>query len=335
MLEIENLTKTYTVRNRRLLDTKKFVKPLDNLSVSIPLNKCTGIVGESGSGKTTLARVLTGIINPDTGDFSYNSFRLSEMGAKEWKDYRRKVQMVFQDPYSSLNPRLNVQQILQEPLKIHRKTLQIDKQEMEERVGNILEEVGLKRSDAEKYPHEFSGGQRQRIGIARALILQPELLILDEAVSALDVSIQAQILNLLKNLQETHKLTFLFIAHDLSVVGYLSDYIAVMYKGQIVEYNLQKEIFANPKHPYTKLLLDSVPGKGGDRTKGVSSTDETDISEEIPENTCAFLPRCGVSGEKCSENPPPLTTDREGFYRCYYPLQQGKIEEKTGKGADD
>lgn len=236
MIEVRNLTKIYA------LGKKKVLKAVDDVSLIIERGETLGLVGESGSGKSTLGRLLLGLISPSSGEIFYQSQRIKGL-------LPRKMQMIFQDPYSSLNPRMSVGAILEEPTKIHR---------LPSRVDELLDLVGLPRTAKYRYPHEFSGGQRQRVGIARAIALNPEFLICDEPISALDVSIQAQIVNLLQRLQKELGLTILFIAHDLAMVRYLSNRVAVMHQGKLVEVGETDELFAHPRHPYTQILLSSI-----------------------------------------------------------------------------
>ena len=235
----------------------KTINALDNISIEIEAGKTMAIVGESGSGKSTLAKALIRLINIDSGDIFFKNKKISDLSSKEMKVFRKDIQMIFQDPYASLNPRFKVKDILEEPLIINRIG---NKLERSKKINSMIEKVGLTNEDLEKYPHQFSGGQRQRIGIARALILEPKIIICDEPVSALDVSIQAQILNLLKKLQKEFSLTLLFITHDLRVVRQISDSIYVMRSGKLMEEGKTDIIFQNPKHEYTKMLLNSIPG---------------------------------------------------------------------------
>jgi len=252
-----NLTKRYFQTRGFFSRVKKTINALDNISIEVEAGKTMAIVGESGSGKSTLAKSLIRLINIDSGDIFFKNKKISDLNSKEMKIYRKDIQMIFQDPYASLNPRFKVKDILEEPLTINKIG---NKLERSKKINSMIEKVGLTTEDLEKYPHQFSGGQRQRIGIARALILQPKIVICDEPVSALDVSIQAQILNLLKILQKEFSLTLLFITHDLRVVRQISDSIYVMRSGKLMEQGKTDIIFRNPKHEYTKMLLNSIPG---------------------------------------------------------------------------
>ena len=257
IFNISNLKKYYPVTRGLLKKTVGFVNAVDDISFQVDKGETLGIVGESGSGKTTLARLMAKLIDPTSGKIEFHGNNIFNLGNKDLLDFRRRVQIVFQDPYSSLNPRLKIASTLSEGLIIHK--LVKNRKEKINRIAELLETVGLNPDHMHRYPHEFSGGQRQRIGIARALSVNPEVLILDEPVSSLDVSVQAQILNLLADLQEKFSLTYLFIAHDLRVVEHISNRIIVMYKGKIVEMSTKDEIYKNPQHEYTKLLLNSIP----------------------------------------------------------------------------
>ena len=257
IFNISNLKKYYPVTRGLLKKTVGFVNAVDDISFQVNKGETLGIVGESGSGKTTLARLMAKLIDPTSGKIEFHGNNIFNLGNKDLLDFRRRVQIVFQDPYSSLNPRLKIASTLSEGLIIHK--LVKNRKEKINRIAELLETVGLNPDHMHRYPHEFSGGQRQRIGIARALSVNPEVLILDEPVSSLDVSVQAQILNLLADLQEKFSLTYLFIAHDLRVVEHISNRIIVMYKGKIVEMSTKDEIYKNPQHEYTKLLLNSIP----------------------------------------------------------------------------
>src|SRR5436190_14998141 len=268
ILIVENLVKHYPIRKGVVPKTVSYVRAVDGVSFSIPRGKTLSLVGESGCGKTTTGRTVLRLIEPTSGRVIFNGRDVFSLGDRDMRKLRREIQIIFQDPYGSLNPRMTVGAMLEEPILVHGIGLEQEAQasgftssrrQARERVAELLNLVGLAPEHANRYPHEFSGGQRQRIGIARALALQPKLIVCDEAVSALDVSIQAQILNLLRELQEQFELTYLFIAHDLAVVKHISDRIAVMYLGEIVEEAATDDIFARPLHPYTQALLSSIP----------------------------------------------------------------------------
>ncbi|APS98543.1 dipeptide/oligopeptide/nickel ABC transporter ATP-binding protein [Borreliella mayonii] len=262
ILKVENLMQTFTTGEDFLFwKNKQKVNAVNNISFEVEKNKTLGLVGESGCGKSTTLRSIMQLYTPTSGGIYFNGKNITKLSKKELLKTKKDMQMVFQDPHTSLDPRMTIKEIIAEPLEIYNenKILPKTKQEIEQRVNELTDIVGLHKSMLTRYPHEFSGGQRQRIGIARALALNPKLLLLDEAVSALDVSIRAQILNLLKNLQKEFNLSYLFISHDLAVVKYMSDKIAVMYLGVILELAPRETLFSNPIHPYTKMLIASIP----------------------------------------------------------------------------
>lgn len=292
LLETNNLKVHFPMKN----DKKVVIKAVDGVSFRIPEGKTFGLVGESGCGKSTTARAIIRLYQPTSGEITFGEKNIANLKGKELKEYRRNVQMVFQDPYASLNPRMTVNQTIMDPMKIYKTGTQ---EEMQKRVYELLELVGLDQRFAKRFPHEFSGGQRQRIGIARALALNPKLVILDEPVSALDVSVQSQILNLLKDLQNELKLTYLFISHNLSVVDYMCENIAVMYLGRVVEQASREELFKNPKHPYTQALLSAIPSIDHQLT-GEEKYLTGDIpSPANPPSGCTFHTRCPYACEKC------------------------------------
>ena len=302
MLEVINLKKHFPVKGSR----SKVVHAVEDISFQISRGKTFGLVGESGCGKSTVARTVIRIYEPTAGKIILDSTDISCLREKALKPIRRRIQMIFQDPYASLNARMKVRDIVTEPLAAH--SVCGSAREMDEMALSILGRVGLGKQHMNRYPHEFSGGQRQRIGIARALILNPDILICDEPISALDVSIQAQVVNLLKTIQEEKNLTYLFIAHDLAMVRYVSDYIGVMYLGRIVEICESVEIYKKPLHPYTIGLLDSVPlpnpvKKGFEKEASI----EGDIPSPItPPPGCAFHTRCKHAKPDCKEAVPAL-----------------------------
>ena len=256
LLTVHELHKSFPLQGGFFASTKEKCLAVQDVSLSLYEGETLGIVGESGCGKTTLARMIAHIEKPTAGEIRYKGQNIFKFNKKQLKAYRRKAQFIFQDPYASLNPRLTAGEIIAEPFIIHRRNLA---QDIDTNLESIMKMVGLSRDQQRRYPHEFSGGQRQRIGIARAIALRPEIIIADEPVSALDVSVQAQILNLLKDLQDKFNLTYIFISHDMGVIRFISDRIAVMYRGRIVEMASNQQLFENPQHPYTRTLLDAVP----------------------------------------------------------------------------
>ena len=300
ILEVKNLTKYFKAGG------KQVVHAVDNVSFSLEKGKTLGLVGESGCGKSSCARTVIRLYDPTSGQIILDGQDITHMRQKELQPIRKKMQMIFQDPYASLNARMTVRDIIAEPLIAHH--IIRKKAEADEYVFPMLERMGLSKEHANRYAHEFSGGQRQRVGIARALILQPELVICDEPISALDVSIQAQVINLLKDYQEEKGLSYLFIAHDLSMVRYVSDDIGVMYLGQLVETSTSEELYSHPLHPYTKGLMDSVPVADPKlaRQKEKSSI-EGDIPSPInPPSGCRFHTRCPYATEACSAQMPDM-----------------------------
>jgi oligopeptide/dipeptide ABC transporter ATP-binding protein len=285
------------------------LKAVDGVTLEIGAGETLGLVGESGSGKSTLGRLILRLIEPTSGQVFFDGHDLATLSRKQLRQLRRRMQLVFQDPYSSLNPRMKVRAIVAEGIEIHRLARGRQK---EERIRELLAMVGLTPDALDRYPHEFSGGQRQRIGIARALAVNPSFVVLDEPVSALDVSVQAQIINLLQDLQEQLKLTYLFIAHDLRVVKHISQRVAIMYLGKIVEMASVDELYSNPRHPYTRVLLSAIPQIHGslvaERIKPVGETP----SAVNPPPGCSFHPRCPYVKDTCKELEPQLTAGFSG-----------------------
>ena len=303
LLEIKNLNVTYQTK-KGLIGKIQTVHAVNNVSLDIQKGEILAIAGESGCGKSTLAKAIMKLVQSDSGEILLNGENVLNLKHnKDLKKFYQKVQMIFQNPYSSLNPKMKIGEILKEPLIIN---TNLKKEEITEIVEEKIKKVGLDKSALNLYPHEFSGGQRQRIAIARSLILNPEFIIADEPVSALDVSIQAQIINLLKQLKEDFNLTFLFISHDLSVIKYLSDRIAIMYLGEVVEIGRTEEIFKNPKHPYTKALLSSVPELNPqDEKERIHLQGELPSPENLPTG-CKFHTRCPYVMEICKTSTPQI-----------------------------
>jgi oligopeptide transport system ATP-binding protein len=307
LLRVEHLSKSFPVLGGLLMKERASVKAVSDVSFSIKKGETLGLVGESGCGKSTLGKCLIQLIKPTQGKVFFAGSEIFNAETKHNKDIialRRKLQVVFQDPFASLNPRMTLQAILEEPFEIH--NLYPNNKARQDRVKELLELVGLRYDSINKYPHEFSGGQRQRIGIARALAVEPELIICDEPVSALDVSIQAQVINLLMDLQQKLGLTYIFIAHDLKVVEHVSNNVAVMYLGKIVEYAEAEELYKNPKHPYTRALLSAIPIPDP-RAKRDRILLKGDVPSPMnPPSGCPFHPRCPIATEECQRIIPPL-----------------------------
>ena len=307
IIEVKNLKMYFPVSSGILFQrTVAYIKAVDDVSFSVRRGETLGLVGESGCGKTTTGRCILQLYKPSEGQISFDGTELTGLSTRQMRTMRREMQVIFQDPYSSLNPRMTAGNIIGEPLVVH--GLANSKAEYRERVADLLQNVGLNPYMADRFPHEFSGGQRQRIGVARALSVGPKFIVADEPVSALDVSIQAQIINLLEDLQNQFNLTYLFIAHDLSVVRHISDRVAVMYLGHIVELAERNEIYVNPIHPYTKALLSAVPIPDpviDAQRERILLTGEVP-SPLNPPPGCVFNPRCPIAIDDCSQVMPEL-----------------------------
>jgi oligopeptide transport system ATP-binding protein len=328
LVEAKNLVKYFPVYAGLFSRHVGDVKAVDGVSFSIDSGDTLGLVGESGSGKTTVGRLTLRLLPVTKGEVYFEGEEITKLGRADVRRLRKEMQIIFQDPYASLNPRMTVGDIISEPLKIHRIATG---KAAEDRVQELLKLVGLRPYHANRYPHEFSGGQRQRIGIARALAVDPKFIVCDEPVSALDVSIQAQVLNLLEDLQAKLGLTYLFIAHDLSVVQHISTRVAVMYVGKIVELADRRDLYANPLHPYTQALLSAIPipdPKAEQRRKRIVLTG--DIPSPVnPPSGCRFHTRCPVAFERCVVEEPPFTQYAPGhFAACHW------VEEHNGQAPD-
>lgn len=317
-IEVRNIKKYFPIKKGILSRTVGHVKAVDGVSFSIRKGETFGLVGESGCGKSTLGRVVLQLQTATEGDVSFDGTNITKLSASEMQSMREKMQIIFQDPYGSLNPRFVVRDIIAEPLKIHTK---MSAKERDARVVELMELVGLDASRRNRYPHEFSGGQRQRIGIARALALNPQFILADEAVSALDVSIQSQVLNLLRKLQKEMGLTFLFIAHGLNVVRHISDRVGVMYLGKMVEVAPTEELFASPRHPYTAALLSSIPSPNPDKKRERIVLQGDVPSPANPPSGCRFHTRCPYAQDVCRTQEPQLVEDEAGrATACHFPL---------------
>ncbi len=317
LLEVKNLKKYFPITKGLFGKTKLNVKAVDDISFSINRGETFGLVGESGCGKSTTGRTLIRLYEPTAGEIIFDGVDISDMKQSELREYRKRIQMIFQDPYASLNTRMTVADIVGEPLDIHGLA---SGKERQERVFKLLETVGLSKDHASRYPHEFSGGQRQRIGIARALAVDPEFIICDEPISALDVSIQAQVVNMLEDLQKEHNLTYLFIAHDLSMVKYISDRIGVMYLGKMAEIAPADKLYAEPLHPYSQALLSAIPIPDPEVMRNSNRIIiEGDVPSPInPPSGCTFRTRCQYAKDQCSKVEPKLVEVSTGrFVSCH------------------
>ena len=334
MLDVRHLSKVFPIRRnlKQFIqnEPKEYVRAVEDVSFQIRKGETLGLVGESGCGKSTLSRTILRLYRPDDGMILFHGVGdLARTEGENLKAARRKMQMVFQDPYSSLNPSMTIRQMFYEILKVYRLC---PKEQRESTVLELLKQVGIPENALDKHPSDFSGGQRQRICIARALVMKPELIIADEPVSALDMSVQAQIINLLLELKTQRNLTMLFISHDLRVVQYLCDRVMVMYLGRIVEMGRAEEIFRQPAHPYTRILMDAAPQLGKEKKQ-----EETLIQGETPSpihvpSGCPFHPRCPYATELCKKVVPAVSMNEEGrMVRCHYPLVEGFRERKKGE----
>jgi len=331
LLTVKNLVKHFdisgglldqlAIEKGHIVRRRTTVKALNDVSFSIMRRETLGVVGESGCGKSTLARAVLGLYPPNSGEIYYQGQRIDNLTPPKMLPYRKKMQMIFQDPYASLNPRMTVKKMLEEPVFFHNKS--ITDREVKDKVAEVMQQVGVDPAWSGRYPHEFSGGQRQRISIARALMVDPQFIVADEPVSALDVSIQAQILNLLMEAQEHRGLTYMFITHDLSVVEHISSRVAVMYLGIICELAQTKKLFESPLHPYTQALLSAIPELGHQKAKHIKLKGEVPTPIHLPSG-CVFHGRCLYAQDVCRQEIPALREIESGhFAACHFAGQVG------------
>jgi oligopeptide/dipeptide ABC transporter ATP-binding protein len=316
ILSVKNLETIFSSSRAWWFGNQQHIKAVNDVSLDIYRNEVVGLVGESGSGKTTLGRSILKLVKSNSGEIVFNGKNILTMKNKDLKNLYRNVQLIFQDPYGSLSPRMQIGKIIAEPLKLHN---MVSENRIESTVTDLLKEVGLESYFKDRYPHEMSGGQRQRIAIARVLALQPQIIIADEAVSSLDVSVTAQILNLLKMIQKKNQMSMLFISHDLKVISHIADRIMVMYAGQIVEKATTKELLENPLHPYTKLLIASIPGNKNRNKLKKTYENTNNEGSYIKSFGCPFVDRCPESETKCNESNPVLKESKSDRYvACHY-----------------
>ena len=313
LLVVDNLKMHFVIKGEGFLAEKKYLKAVDGISFTVYEGEVLGLVGESGCGKSTTGKLIVRLLEPTEGKIFYKGADILSLTKHQFRKYRKEIQMIFQDPYSSLDPRQSIGRTIGEPLRVNKIKVDINK-----KVKSLMDEVGLREEFFSRYPHEFSGGQRQRIGVARALALDPTLIVCDEPVSALDVSIQAQIINLMQDLQDKFQLTYLFISHDMSVVKHMCDRIAVMYLGKFVELADKKNLFKNPKHPYTKILLEAIPIPNPEKKKEQGAV-KGDVPSpiDLPPG-CRFQSRCDKCKDICKTTEPELIEVEPGhFVGCH------------------
>lgn len=319
LVKTENVKKHFKVENGIFSDNKKVVHAVDGVNMEIITGETLALVGESGCGKSTLGRLIIRLMKPTYGSVYFEGQDIAKLNESSIRKKRREMQIVFQDPYASLNPRMNVKDIISEPLRTHKI---VGKKDIEGKVAELMEMVGIRKDYMMRYPHMFSGGQRQRIGIARAVALDPKFVVCDEAVSALDVSVQAQIINLLQDLQEQKKLTYLFISHDLNVVKHIANRVCVMFLGKIVEVGKKEDIFKQPLHPYTRFLMESSPIMD----PHLRNKEKLILKGEMPSpidlpRGCRFSTRCPFCTERCKESEPELVRKDGREVACHFPLE--------------
>ncbi len=324
ILQVEDLKKYFPIRRGFFQRVTSWVRAVENVSFMIKGGQTLGLVGESGCGKTTVARLILKLLEADEGKIIFDGQDITDLSEAEMKPLRKEIQIIFQDPYGSLNPRMTIGQSIADGLKIAGTD---NRSEIQQRLEKLLKMVGMSPAGSDRFPHEFSGGQRQRIGIARALSVEPSLIICDEPVSALDVSIQAQIINLLKDLQEQLNLSYLFISHDLNVVGYLCDMVAVMYKGHIMEYSPADELFDHPIHPYTHLLLSAIPDSERSDISDMNTMGDEPANTLNPPDGCSFQDRCPLSEGRCKQDEMDFEkVGQDHLVRCWKVAQDGTYQ---------
>ncbi|MBT3226343.1 MAG: ATP-binding cassette domain-containing protein [Deltaproteobacteria bacterium] len=331
LLTVKNLVKHFdisgglldqlAIQKRKIVRKRTIVKALNDISLEINAGETLGVVGESGCGKSTLARTVLCLYKPNSGEIYYKGNRIDGLNHKEMLPFRTKMQMIFQDPYASLNPRMTVTRTLEEPVLFHDRGL--TSREVQQKVADVMEQVGVDPTWSDRYPHEFSGGQRQRISIARALMVDPEFVVADEPVSALDVSIQAQILNLLMEAQQKRGLTYMLITHDLSVVQYFATRVAVLYLGMLCEEAETAELFNAPRHPYTQALLAAIPKLGEKKAKYIKMKGEVPTPINLPSG-CVFHGRCPFANERCEREVPSLQKQESRIIACHA-VEEGRL----------
>ena len=332
LLELENLSKSFDLdkgfletvkfKKGRIIREKRSVHAVNDISLSIQKGEALCVVGESGCGKSTVARLVAGLLKPTKGAIHYDGHRIDTLKGKGLLPYRKRMQMIFQNPYASLNPRMTIQQALEEPVRHHNPSF--SRGEIKDRVTTVMQSVGVDPSWSSRYPHEFSGGQRQRIAIARALTVDPEFIIADEPISALDVSIQAQVLNLMLEAKEERELTYLFITHDLSVVQHFGTRVAVLYLGSICELADTATLFSNPKHPYTRALLSAVPQLSDNRPNHIRLKGEIPTPINLPKG-CPFQSRCAYADARCSAEQPLAIAQSDGSVVACHAVEEDRI----------
>jgi len=332
LLTIKNLVKHFDISGGlleqlsfsggKIIRKQTTVKAVNNVSFTIKSGEIFSVVGESGCGKSTLARTAMGLYSPNNGEVYYKQDRIDNLSSRQMLPFRSKMQMIFQDPYASLNPRMTVKQTLEEPYTFHNKSA--SQKDTIDKVSEVMKQVGVDPKWASRYPHEFSGGQRQRISIARALMVNPEFIVADEPISALDVSIQAQILNLLMDARSQRGLTYMFITHDLSVVAHISTRVAVMYLGTLCELAKAETLFSEPSHPYTKALLSAIPRLGHERPPHVKLKGEVPTPINLPSG-CVFHGRCMYADKRCTHEIPGLTTLDSGTLAACHGIEEGRL----------